>query len=113
MPAHSHTQQCTSDGSAQGTLLIRDINPGSASSFRRDNERRAGIAVGDQYLFRAFNGFNDQLWISGGCDKNTYNIRVINSGAANIRSFASSPSIPGKVYFFAVREKCNKRAPAK
>ena len=51
---------------------------GSAGSFARDNEPAAGVAVGNNYVFRALvtaNGFTrDKLFISGGCDKNTYEL---------------------------------------
>eukprot|EP00019_Armaparvus_languidus_P011879 CAMPEP_0168584368 /NCGR_PEP_ID=MMETSP0420-20121227/3099_1 /TAXON_ID=498008 /ORGANISM="Pessonella sp." /LENGTH=927 /DNA_ID=CAMNT_0008619159 /DNA_START=9 /DNA_END=2788 /DNA_ORIENTATION=+ len=92
---------CTSDGNAAGTSLIKDVNPGPNGAFGRDNEPRAGIEVNGKYLFRALVNGNDQLWVSGGCDKNTYNVRIINNGNANIRTFRSSSQVPGQAFFFA------------
>jgi hypothetical protein len=41
---------------------------------------------------------------SGGCAHNTYNLAIIQSQeSANIRKFRADPSVPGKVFFFAVR----------
>lgn len=97
---------CTSDGTGSGTTVVRDINPGSASAFSRDNERSAGVAVGDKYVFRALvtrgGVTRDQLWVSGGCATNTYELLSIQSNAnANLRTFRASPLQQNRAYFFA------------
>jgi ELWxxDGT repeat protein len=96
---------CTSDGTDAGTFVVADINPGSASSFRRDNERSAGVGVGNAYIFRAVvttNGVTrDQLWTSSGCARNTFELLKIQSDSnINARTFRASPQ-GGKAFFFA------------
>lgn len=96
---------CTSDGTAAGTFVVADINAGAASAFGRDNERSAGVGVGNTYVFRALvtsNGVTrDQLWASGGCAKNTFELLKIQPDSnINARTFRASPQ-GGKAFFFA------------
>lgn len=97
---------CTSDGTAAGTFVVKDINPGPSGSFSRDNERSAGVGVGDKYVFRALvtsqGATRDQLWVSGGCAANTFELLSIQSSFnINARTFRSSPLQPGAAFFFA------------
>ncbi len=65
-----------SDGTREGTQLVKDILPGVYSSGLIDPVR-----FGDGILFAASNGINgSELWFSDGTDSGTYMIKDINPG---------------------------------
>jgi ELWxxDGT repeat protein len=77
-----------SDGTAEGTSLVADINPGPSSSF-------AGVGgfanLGEgRILFAASGGTGYQLWITDGFEYGTY-------VAADLSS-ASNSSFPGDFF---------------
>ena len=62
------------DGSADGTVQVADINPAgssSAGSFTR---------LGDAVLFSAFNATGDELWRTDGTSAGTFQLRDIEPG---------------------------------
>ncbi len=61
----------TSDGTAAGTTLVKDINPGAASSDPNDL-----TLIDDTLFFSAANGANgDELWKSDGTAAGTTLVR--------------------------------------
>jgi ELWxxDGT repeat protein len=68
-----------SDGSAAGTTLVKDINPGP------DGSNPSGLVdINGTLLFGAYNGANGQeLWKSDGTVVDTVLVQDIAAGAAN------------------------------
>ncbi len=67
------------NGTAEGTQLVRDINPGSANSNPHD-----GAAVGSDLFFIANDGVHGrELWKSDGTSEGTVLIKDINPGPAD------------------------------
>jgi len=65
-----------SDGTVDGTVLFKDIQPGTASSSGGTN---AGFTkVGSQVLFSAFNNKGIELWASDGTAGGTHLLKDIN-----------------------------------
>ena len=65
-----------SDGTKEGTRLVKDILPGVYSSGLIDPVR-----FGDGILFAASNGINgSELWFSDGTEEGTYMVKDINEG---------------------------------
>lgn len=85
-----------SDGTAGGTMLLKDIRPGSAAS-----DPFGMAALGDRVLFRADDGTTgSELWVSDGTMAGTTPVKDINSGAAS--SFPGSMvNLGGTLYFSA------------
>jgi RHS repeat-associated protein len=84
-----------SDGTAEGTVLVEDIRPGSASSFPRYL-----AAVGNTLFFSAIDGVNGQaLWKSDGTAEGTVLVKNIPSrnltAVGNTLFFAASDSVNG------------------
>jgi len=55
-----------SDGTPEGTHLIRDIRPGSLDSMFRGDRSEFLIRLGDKVYFRAYNGKRMDFWESDG-----------------------------------------------
>lgn len=86
----------TSDGTAAGTVMLKDINPGTTSS----SPSRL-TAIGNTLYFRANDGTNGaELWKSNGTAAGTVIVKDINSGSG-----ASNPDqltvIGSSLYFQA------------
>jgi len=68
-----------SDGTSSGTVMVKDINPGSSNSnitYFTPN--------GNTLFFRATNGTNgEELWKSDGTSSGTVMVKDINPGASN------------------------------
>ena len=97
------TELWRSDGTPQGTYLLKDINPGSTSS------RPARFSVlNNRLIFLANDGVNgDEFWVSDGTSAGTQILKDINPGSQEgiERDFITS-AIPqfeykGELYFFA------------
>jgi ELWxxDGT repeat protein len=83
-----------SDGTATGTYMVKDINPGSNSSGVR-----AITVSGNKIFFRADNGFNGlELWASDGTDAGTYMVKDISPWGSSSPSFLTD--VNGTLYFF-------------
>ena len=67
------------NGTATGTILVKDINPGSGNGFLGNS-----AVVGDELFFRGNDGVNgSELWRSNGTAAGTLMIDDINPGAAD------------------------------
>lgn len=65
-PAHGE-ELWVSDGTALGTRMVKDINPGQASSVIREM-----VVSGERLFFSANNGVNGfELWVSNGTEAGT------------------------------------------
>ncbi len=68
-----------SDGTASGTVMVKDINSGSSTSFPDYL-----TAVGSTLYFRAYDGTNGyELWKSDGTSAGTVMVKDINSGSGS------------------------------
>ena len=78
-----------SDGTTEGTQLVKDIYPGSDGSFPFDLTE-----FNDQLYFSAGNGENgNELWVSDGTTEGTQLVEDINPGSNNFGyAYGSSPS---------------------
>jgi ELWxxDGT repeat protein len=84
-----------SDATPQGTKMVKDINPGAASS-----NVRAITASGDKIFFRADNGINgSEIWVSDGTNAGTFMLADISPFGSSSPSYLTD--VKGKLYFFA------------
>ena len=68
-----------SDGTAAGTVLVKDVSPGVSSSHPRSL-----TAVGNTLYFRADDGSSGvELWKSDGTSAGTVQVMDLNPGVAN------------------------------
>ncbi|PZU83603.1 MAG: hypothetical protein DI529_12380 [Chryseobacterium sp.] len=84
------------DGTADGTVQVKNINAGTSSSFPGNFKQ-----VGNKVFFAANNGTNgNELWMTDGTEEGTVLVKDINPGSA-----ASNPNnlteLNGKLYFLA------------
>ncbi len=89
-----------SDGTPEGTILVKDIFLGPNGG----NPRYLTV-VNDKILFRANDGIHGyELWVSDGTDGGTYMVKDINQGSGSGVDFPGQMHVIGnKVYFKAVR----------
>ncbi|MFQ5506873.1 MAG: ELWxxDGT repeat protein, partial [Planctomycetota bacterium] len=93
-----------SDGTANGTRMVKDIFPGRGDSFRSSPshfERSSLMAVGSRVFFMANDGTHGyELWVSDGTLSGTRMIRDIQPGTGS--SFPTlGGALAGKLYFSA------------
>src|SRR4051812_6362377 len=76
-----------SDGTAQGSVLFKDINPGPASSNLGSDyasDYQGPVVSGNQFFFRADDGTHGlELWVSDGTAAGTHLVKDIALGAAS------------------------------
>jgi ELWxxDGT repeat protein len=85
----------TSDGTEEGTLMVKDILPGSEGSFTRNF-----IPLGGKLLFTAINDENGkELWVSDGTPEGTF-VHDISPGPSSSNPDALR-EINGLLYFNA------------
>jgi ELWxxDGT repeat protein len=91
---NAHGQELyKTDGSVEGTRLVKDINPGPASSNIHDLTALNGLL-----LFFADDGTHgEELWRSDGTNEGTYLVKDINPGQGN-----SAPAVPSALNTTAV-----------
>jgi trimeric autotransporter adhesin len=91
-----------SDGTAAGTVLVKDINPGSADSFPGHF-----VEMGQQLYFSAFDATSGgELWSSDGTPGGTRRVRDIFAGSASSNP-ANLTTVNGMLYFSAVGSQQN------
>jgi len=90
-----------SNGTANGTQMVKDINPGSAGSFPYNL-----AANGNTLFFRAQEGtYGIELWISNGTASGTHMVKDIRSGASG--SWAEDLTFIGDTLFFQANNGIN------
>jgi ELWxxDGT repeat protein len=92
-----------SDGTAEGTALVKDINPGSGDSCSGSEcEYSELTAVNGTLYFNAEDGVNGiELWKSDGSADGTVLVKDINSGGDGLRYSADLTDMNGTLYFNA------------
>src|SRR5205085_2313751 len=89
-----------SDGTAVGTVLVKDINPGSAYGFPSTSSPSSLTAVGGTLFFAANDGTNGkELWKSDGTPAGTVLVKDINPGSAD--SYPNGLTAVGGTLYFA------------
>lgn len=87
-----------SDGTEAGTVLVKDINPGSAGSVDFTEEF---VSIGNVVYFSADDGVHGrELWRSDGTEGGTYMVKDIFPGATN-SSIAYMMAAGERIYFRA------------
>src|SRR5262245_22674527 len=87
-----------SDGSAAGTVRVKDINPGAASSMPT-----AMLALNGMVFFRAIDGVNgSELWRTDGTEGGTVMVKDIRLGPAN--SVPQVLTASGGVLYFTAND---------
>jgi ELWxxDGT repeat protein len=93
--ARTTASSCGTDGTAEGTSRVKDINPGPDDSLPVRL-----VAAGDLLFFRATDRFDDtELWRSDGTEAGTVRVRNIRPGVAS--SFPAGLTARGLVVFAA------------
>jgi ELWxxDGT repeat protein len=86
----------SSDGTASGTLMLRDIKPGSGSGFSGLNL----IELGSQVLFAANDGVHGQeLWVTDGTVVGTVMTSDLNPTSSGVTTLLTKRAVAGKVLF--------------
>jgi ELWxxDGT repeat protein len=90
-----------SDGTAAGTVLVKDINPGSSGSYPRNL-----TVMGNTLFFTADDGVNgNELWKSDGTAAGTVLVKDINPGSSG--SYPRNLTVMGNTLFFAADDGVN------
>jgi ELWxxDGT repeat protein len=92
-----------SDGTSEGTLLVKDINPGTNSSSLYGLQ---GAVISDKIVFSAYYpGYGYELWISDGTNNGTFLLKDIKPGSGDGVPFFyigdNYVTFDGNVYFMA------------
>jgi ELWxxDGT repeat protein len=99
-----------SNGATAGTVLIKDINPGSSGGAPNSSDPSYLKNVNGTLFFSASNGISGmELWTSNGSASGTFLVRDINPGAAG-----SSPmflTAAGSTLFFSAADGVHGREP--
>ncbi len=92
-----------SDGTQEGTSMIKDINPGNASSMINSNTFRSFVVSNDKLYFHADDGSGLGLWVSDGTSDGTYKLStpevqvlIGNNGSTPFTIFGDG------VYYFGI-----------
>ncbi len=87
------------DGTTDGTVLVKDINPGAGSGFIREDARF--VALGSTVFFVAANGTSGrELWKTDGTEAGTVMVKDIGPGST-AGQVSSLTVIEGALYFAA------------
>ena len=104
---HGH-ELWKSDGTEAGTVMVKDIKPGSSNGYNDGFQDFGGLeAVGNKVFFVADDGIHgDELWVSDGTANGTMMVRDIDNGSTqNIGSpptFSANSSIVDNACLTAV-----------
>jgi ELWxxDGT repeat protein len=95
-----------SDGTENGTQLVKDINPGSSEGYPDSSYPGDFTEFNNKLYFNANDGVNGrELWVSDGTENGTQLVKDINPGSSEGYPYSSSPrnftEFNNKLYFTA------------
>jgi ELWxxDGT repeat protein len=90
-----------SDGTSAGTVLVKDINPGSASGVVASYAGNAMAALGSHVFFPATDGTGTTLWKSDGTAAGTVKVLDNPAGPGQLTQLASFTSVNETLFFTA------------
>jgi trimeric autotransporter adhesin len=90
-----------SDGTNGGTVLVKDIYPGSASAVFDAAAGNALAAVGGQVYFIATDGTQTTLWKSDGTAPGTVKVLDNAAGSGQLSQLANLTNVNGNLFFTA------------
>lgn len=96
-----------SDGSTAGTVLVKDIEPGSSGGQPYDSYPYKLTAFGRSLLFVAYDAKGAELWKSDGSTAGTVLLRDIEGGSYG--SYPGELTVAGATLFFAADDSRNGR----
>ncbi|HEX2701770.1 MAG TPA: ELWxxDGT repeat protein [Acidimicrobiales bacterium] len=96
------TELWTSDGTAAGTVLVKDINTGTSSSSPANLR-----VVGSTLFFTANGGTGTELWKSDGTPAGTVLVKDINTTTATASSSPANFAIAGSTLYFSANNGVN------
>ncbi|MGL4630087.1 MAG: ELWxxDGT repeat protein [Leadbetterella sp.] len=84
------------DGTAQGTYMVKDLNPGLGDGVRGDLNQ---VAFNGLLYFSGYSPiYGEELWKTDGTEIGTVLVKDINPGTSN--SFISKFTVSGNTFFF-------------
>lgn len=84
-PEHHSYSLFKTDGTTEGTVLVKDINPTEISSSEANI--KLSTKLGNHYLFLANDGINGmQLWKTDGTKSGTQIVKIIEEGGISVRT---------------------------
>jgi ELWxxDGT repeat protein len=93
-----------SDGTAAGTVMIKDIRPGSGHSIEYTNVNNF-LVIGNTLYFSANDGVNGiELWKTDGTTSGTVMVKDINpgsNGGLNVSNNRNFTDVNGTLFFYA------------
>lgn len=92
-----------SDGTAAGTFMVKDINPGAGHS-----DPDYLTVVGNRVFFSANNGSGSELWATDGTTAGTVLVKNLNGGSASSPRFLTAV---GNLCYFSATETATGREP--
>jgi ELWxxDGT repeat protein len=95
------TELWKTDFTEGGTMMVKDINAGSASSYPGSSNDRNSLIINDKLFFSANTATSGvELWVSDGTEVGTVMVKDIRSGAtgSSLGGFVAGTS---SLYFFA------------
>ena len=94
-----------SDGTEDGTVLVKDIASGTTSAFTTGSPL---LVVGDLLFFAADDGTHgDELWVSDGTSDGTELVKDIHSGSEGNVSYYAGFTAVGDTLFFSADDGSN------
>ncbi len=87
------TELWTSDGTAQGTHIVADLNPGTASGIVPNDNFASGV-LGERLAFRAVHPTQGiELFITDGTPGGTYSLGDLSPGTANGTAWSNGTTV--------------------
>ena len=95
-----------SDGTTEGTKLLKDIYPGiSNDGFVYSSSPADFVKINDRLYFTANDGTGEKLWVTDGTTEGIQLVADIASGTSDYFAFDTFTELNGKLYFGAYDEK--------